>query len=101
VAVFERLGYRKWFRYQKFRTVYRAKLPDGSELHVMFDETPLGPYVELEGEEDIIARAVELLGVTPGEYVLESYLAIQAEHCRRQGKPLGDMIFGDGVDCRF
>jgi len=101
VAVFERLGYRKWFRYQKFRTVYRAKLPDGSELQVMFDETPLGPFVELEGEEDIIARAVELLGVTPGEYVLESYLAIQAEHCRRQGKPLGDMIFGDGVDCRF
>jgi adenylate cyclase, class 2 len=101
VAVFERLGYHKWFRYQKYRTVYRAKLPDGSELHVMFDETPLGPFVELEGEEDIIARAVELLGVTPGEYVLESYLAIQAEHCRRQGKPLGDMIFGDGVDCRF
>jgi adenylate cyclase, class 2 len=101
VAVFDRLGYRKWFRYQKYRTVYRAKLPDGSELHVMFDETPLGPFVELEGEEDIIARAVELLGVTPGEYVLESYLAIQAEHCRRQGKPLGDMIFGDDVDCRF
>ncbi len=32
VAVFERLGYRKWFRYQKYRTVYRATLPDGSEL---------------------------------------------------------------------
>jgi adenylate cyclase, class 2 len=101
VAVFERLGYRKWFRYQKYRTVYRAKLPGGSELHVMFDETPLGPFVELEGEEEVIARAVELLGVTPEEYVLESYLAIQAEHCRRGGKPLGDMIFGDGVDRRF
>ncbi len=101
MAVFERLGYRKWFRYQKYRTVYRAKLPDGSELHVMFDETPLGPFVELEGEEDVIARAVELLGVTPEEYVLESYIAIQAEHCRRRGKPLGDMIFGDGVDSRF
>jgi adenylate cyclase, class 2 len=101
VAVFERLGYRKWFRYQKYRTVYRAKLPDGSELHVMFDETPLGPFVELEGEEDVIARAVELLGVTPEEYVLESYIAIQAEDCRRRGKPLGDMIFCDGVDSRF
>jgi len=101
LAVFERLGYGKWFRYQKYRTVYRARLPDGSELLVMFYETPLGPFVELEGEEDVIARAVELLGVTPGEYVLESYLAIQAEHCRRQGKPLGDMIFGDGFDCRF
>jgi len=101
VAVFERLGYRKWFRYQKYRTVYRATLPDGSELHVMFDETPLGPFVELEGEEEVIARAVELLGVAPEEYVLESYLAIQAESCRRRGKPLVDMIFSEDVDRHF
>src|SRR5215510_967163 len=93
LAVFERLGYRKWFRYQKYRTVYRATLPDDSKLHVMFDETPLGAFVELEGAEEIIARAVELLGVTPDEYILESYLAIQAESCRRRGRPLEDMIF--------
>jgi adenylate cyclase class 2 len=93
IAILERLGLRKWFRYQKYRTVYMATLPCGSKLHVMFDETPLGRFVELEGEEEIIAQAVKLLGVTPGEYVLESYLAIQAEHCRRQGKPLDDMIF--------
>jgi adenylate cyclase class 2 len=59
----------------------------------MFDETPLGAFVELEGAEEIIARAVELLGVTPDEYVLESYLAIQAESCRRRGIPLEDMTF--------
>jgi adenylate cyclase, class 2 len=93
VAVFARLGYRKWFRYQKYRTVYRATLPDESKLHVMFDETPLGSFVELEGAEEIIARAVGLLGVTPEEYVLESYLAIQAEACRREGILLEDMIF--------
>jgi predicted adenylyl cyclase CyaB len=93
MAVFERLGYRKWFRYQKYRTVYRATLSDDSKLHVMFDETPQGAFVELEGAEEIIARAVELLGVTPEEYILESYLAIQAESCRRRGLPLEDMIF--------
>src|SRR5262249_10791360 len=93
VAIFERLGYRKWFRYQKYRTVYHATLPDESKLQVMFDETPLGAFVELEGEEEIIARAVKLFGVTPAEYVLESYLAIQAEQCLRQGKPLEDMVF--------
>jgi adenylate cyclase class 2 len=93
MAVFERLGYRKWFRYQKYRTVYRATLPDESKLHVMFDETPLGAFVELEGVEEIIARAVELLGVTPEEYILESYLAIQAEACRRRGVPFEDMTF--------
>jgi adenylate cyclase, class 2 len=93
VAVFERLGYRKWFRYQKYRTVYRATLPDDSTLHVMFDETPMGAFIEIEGAEEIIARTVELLGVTPEEYVLESYLAIQAEGCRRRGIPLEDMTF--------
>lgn len=93
IAIFERLGYRKWFRYQKYRTVYRATLPDGSKLHVMFDETPLGAFVELEGEEEIIAQAVRLLGVAASEYVLESYIAIQAEHCLRQGKPFDDMVF--------
>jgi adenylate cyclase, class 2 len=92
-AIFERIGYRRWFRYQKYRTIYWATLADGSKLHVMFDETPLGVFIELEGEEEVIERTVILLGVTPAEYILISYLAIQAEHCRRQGKPLEDMIF--------
>lgn len=95
VAIFERLGFRKWFRYQKYRTVFRATLPDGAKLRVMFDETPVGPFVEIEGEEEAISRAVELLGVTPAEYILESYLAIQATHCHRRGKPLEDMIFAE------
>ncbi|MGH9836156.1 MAG: class IV adenylate cyclase [Blastocatellia bacterium] len=95
MAMFERLGFYKWFRYQKYRTVYRATLPGGSTLSVMFDETPLGNFVELEGEEEAIAQAVELLGVTPACYILESYLALQAEHCRRRGKPLEDMIFAE------
>src|SRR5215210_8990317 len=42
IAIFERLGFSSWFRYQKYRTVYRAVLPDDMRLHVMFDETPVG-----------------------------------------------------------
>jgi len=93
LAMFERLGFHKWFRYQKYRTVYRATLPGGSTLSVMFDETPIGNFVELEGEEEAIAQAIDLLGVTSADYILESYLALQAEHCWRQGKPLEDMVF--------
>ena len=98
LSIFERLGFRKWFRYQKYRTIYRALLPsprDGSKLHLMVDETPVGNFMELEGAEDAISQALYLLGVTPADYILESYLAIQAEHCRRQGKPLEDMIFDE------
>ncbi len=95
MAMFERLGFHKWFRYQKYRTVYRATLPGGLTLSVMFDETPIGNFVELEGEEEAIAQAVELLGVKSADYILESYLALQAEHCRRRDKPLEDMIFAE------
>lgn len=93
VALLERLGYRSWFRYQKYRTVYRALLPAGVSLQVMFDETPIGNFVELEGTEDAITQAVTLLGVTPQEYILDSYLALQAAYCQQQGKPFGDMVF--------
>lgn len=92
-ALFERLGFHKWFRYQKYRTIYRATVPSGAQLHVMFDETPIGNFIELEGEEDVIAQAVKLLGVASEDYVLESYLALQAAHCARQGKQLEDMVF--------
>jgi len=93
VALLEQLGYRKWFRYQKYRTVYRAWLPSGASLHVMFDETPLGNFVELEGAESAIAEAVQLLGVRRADYILESYLVLQNAHCQAQGRELEDMVF--------
>ncbi len=93
LALFERLGFNPWFRYQKHRTVFRASLPNGSSLHVMFDETPIGNFIELEGEEETIAEAVKLLGVSREEYVLDSYLALQAAECERLGKQFGDMLF--------
>jgi adenylate cyclase class 2 len=59
----------------------------------MFDETPLGNFVELEGEEAAISAAVELLGATAEDYLLESYLALQAKYCAVLGLPLQDMVF--------
>ena len=92
IAIFERLGYQKWFRYQKYRTVYRATLPGSKSLHVMFDETPIGNFIELEGEEEAIAQAVKMLGIRREDYVMDSYLALQAAHCAQHGKPFEDMI---------
>ena len=95
LAIFERLGFTAWFRYQKYRTVYRASLPGGDSLHVMFDETPIGNFLELEGEEAAIAEAIKLLGIRRDEYVLDSYVALQAAECARQGKPFGNMTFSE------
>ena len=93
LLIFDRLGFQPWFRYQKYRTVYRALLPSGAQLHVMADETPIGNFIELEGEEESIAEGVKLLGISPEDFVLESYLALQAAACAQQGKPFGDMTF--------
>lgn len=93
VTLLEQLGYRKWFRYQKYRTVYRVLLPSGANLHVMFDETPLGNFAELEGAETALAEAVQLLGVRREAYILDSYLALQIAACQARGRELEDMIF--------
>jgi adenylate cyclase class 2 len=93
LVIFDRLGFHRWFRYQKYRSIYEAQLPSGTRLHVMADETPLGDFLELEGEEDAIAEAVQLLRLTPADYILESYIALQLRHCQQQGKPLEDMVF--------
>jgi adenylate cyclase, class 2 len=93
VALLEQLGYRKWFRYQKYRTVYRVLLPSGASLHLMFDETPLGNFAELEGAETAITEAVQLLGVRREDYILDSYLALQITHCQARGRALEDMVF--------
>src|SRR5262249_5849018 len=44
--IFGRLGLRRTFRYQKYRTVYRLDL-DGGAVLAMRDETPLGGFLEI------------------------------------------------------
>src|ERR1700742_2688205 len=53
LTLFERLGYHRAFRYQKHRTTY-AILLDGAALEVAFDETPMGNFMEIEGDEKCV-----------------------------------------------
>jgi adenylate cyclase class 2 len=46
-TILETLGYAPVYRYQKYRTVFRL-----GALTAVVDETPLGAFVELEGEPD-------------------------------------------------
>lgn len=93
LQIFERLGYRRTFAYQKWRTVYRLELPDGTSLQAMVDETPLGEFLELEGSREAITAAAAALGFAPEQFITSSYPALQAEACRAAGRPLGDMVF--------
>ncbi len=93
LEVFERLGFHRWFRYQKYRTVYRAELPSGRSLDVMVDETPIGNFIELEGDEAEVSEALRMLGVSRTEHIVKSYLALQIERCAAEGRPLSDLVF--------
>jgi adenylate cyclase class 2 len=86
--IFEELGFVPRFRYQKYREEFRS---DG--LIVAIDETPIGVFVELEGDEAAIAAAAARLGRGPADYVLGSYRTLFVEHREAHGLPDGDMVF--------
>ncbi|HZS46604.1 MAG TPA: class IV adenylate cyclase [Blastocatellia bacterium] len=96
LEIFQRLGYLKKFRYQKYRTVMRIDLPDGRSLHAMFDETPIGNFLELEGEKEEILAIADRLGFKPEDFITLSYVALQYNYCQAMRQPLSDMVFSSG-----
>lgn len=95
VKIFEGLGMRGWFRYEKYRTTY--KLPTtkswARDLLIEVDETPIGTFVELEGPPAAIDRTAAELGYSKRDYILTNYLALYAEDCRRKGEQPQNMLF--------
>jgi hypothetical protein len=65
-------------------------------LLIEVDETPIGTFVELEGQAAAIDRSAKELGYSPKDYVLKNYLVLYVEECKRQGVQPKDMLFGDG-----
>ncbi|MFY9556058.1 MAG: class IV adenylate cyclase [Blastocatellia bacterium] len=92
VVLFERLGFRPAFRYQKYRTVYDLSV-EGRDLKVVRDETPMGNFIEIEGDEATVLRVLEAAGFTEADVVRESYPELQAARCRARGVPLEDLVF--------
>lgn len=87
---FEHLGYRVWFRYQKYREEFAL-----GDATIAIDETPVGVFVEVEGSEQGITDAALALGCGPDDYILDSYRGLFMQHRRAHGLPATDMVFGD------
>jgi len=97
VKIFEGLGMRGWFRYEKYRTTYQLPVTRSwaRDLLIEVDETPIGTFVELEGPPAAIDRAATELGYSKRDYILTNYLALYAEDCRRKGQQPQNMLFSD------
>jgi adenylate cyclase class 2 len=88
--ILERLGFRPAFRYEKFRSEYRA--PAGAGIATL-DETPIGVFMELEGAGGWIDRMARKLGFTHNDYITLSYSSLYLTWCRERGTTPANMVF--------
>ena len=90
LRMFEELGFRVWFRYQKYREEFAR-----DNVIIAIDETPVGIFVEIEGGDHGIAEVTDALGRGPGDYLRDSYRRLFVRHCKQRGIPVTNMLFDD------
>ena len=92
MSIVERLGYRRMFRYEKYRTEFHQPRRAGI---AMLDETPVGVYLELEGAPRWIDLSARRLGFQESDYITASYGRVYLEWCAANGRQPGDMTFSE------
>lgn len=95
LEIFQQLGLRVWFRYQKYRQEYDIPLRSepGLSLRVALDETPVGIFAEFEGAEEGIRDAARRMGYGDAEFLRDSYYGLYLQYCRKTGCEPSHMVF--------
>jgi adenylate cyclase, class 2 len=88
--IVERLGFRQVFRYQKYRTEYKQPSRSGTAT---LDETPIGTYLELEGQPAWIDRTARRMGFEEKDYLTASYGRLYHQWCEKNRRKPGDMVW--------
>jgi adenylate cyclase class 2 len=91
-ALLSALGLRQWFHSEKYREEYKV-----GATTVTVDDTPIGVFVEIEGEAEAIPRVAALLGRTPADYRLESYPRLYFDWCQSKGITSSEMLFNSST----
>ncbi len=89
-AILNRLGFQPLFRYEKYRTEFAKS---GEPGIVVLDETPIGNFLELEGDAEWIDQTALLLGYSAAHYITSSYGKLYRDLCIRMGVDPSHMIF--------
>jgi adenylate cyclase class 2 len=92
--ILEAIGLRQTFVYEKYRTTYHPG-PEGNAYRgvVVYDETPIGSFFELEGPKRWIDKVARELGYARQDYITASYAALYARKCSEEGRPPENMVF--------
>ena len=91
--VLERLGYHAGFRYEKYRTKFKAY---GEPGLITIDETPIGVYLKLEGPQAWIDSTAARLGFPAERFLTVSYAGLYREHLEQHPGSPADMTFDIG-----
>jgi adenylate cyclase class 2 len=88
VTLFDSLGFKPTFRYQKFREVWRL-----GEVEVVLDRTPIGEFFEIEGPLEIIRTVAGQLGMNMDEAIRLSYSELYRQQRRTRPDLPENMVF--------
>lgn len=88
ISLFDALGFRPMFRYQKKREVWRY---EGTEI--VLDRTPIGDFMEIEGNENDIHRIAQLLELRMEDAIRASYVDLYKKERRVRADLPENMVF--------
>ncbi len=87
-SILDALGFHRVFRYQKKREIYET-----GGVCVLIDETPIGNFIEIEGEKDRIADTACLLGLSMDDGLSDNYAELYQKYCEEKRIEPSDMVF--------
>lgn len=89
-AILRGLGFRPRFRYEKKREEWAL-----GNCSIALDETPIGTFVEIEGDPSDIRRVIAQLGLDFSSAIPYSYARLYAERRKDDPSLPPDMVFGN------
>ena len=87
-AILERLGFERRFRYEKRREEWRWE-----GCVIALDATPIGTFVEIEGDPAAIRHVVARLELDPSEAIPYSYAELYVRRRKEQPSLPLDMVW--------
>lgn len=88
IQLFDTLGFKPTFRYQKFREVWRL-----DDVEVVLDRTPIGDYFEIEGALETIRATAEILDMRIEDGIRASYADLYRQQRRTRADLPENMVF--------